>query len=127
MKLSIISGNKNDNGYFLIGSLLMITLLGITLSAYTSIWSTTMLKDREEELKFRLKQIRFGINLYKRKYSYGPSTVKELYDKDYIRKYYKDPFTNKTNWILLKRNGRIVDIHSSTELKNKGDIEYSKW
>lgn len=123
-----MNGKKNrEKGYLLIGTMLYIVFLGLTISAYASVWSTTVRIEKEEQLKFCLKSMRRGIEKYRAKTGGAPGSIKELYDGKYIRKIYEDPFTAEKDWKEIRENGVLTDVKSNTKLKNPGGEEYSKW
>lgn len=122
-----MSGKKHEGGYLLIGVMLYMIFLGLTMSGYASVWSTTARIENEEQLKFCLKEMRRGIEKYKIKNGNNPGTLQELVNGKYIRKIYIDPFTKEKNWKIIEEGGRITDVKSSSNLKNPGGEIYSKW
>lgn len=123
----IMNGKKAEKGYLLIGTMLYIIIIGLTMSAYATVWSTTVRVEKEEQLRFCLKEMRRGIEKYKVKTGTPPDSLKEMYNGKYIRKIYIDPFTSESDWKTVEENGRIIDVKSSTKLKNPAGEEYSKW
>jgi type II secretory pathway pseudopilin PulG len=118
---------NKDSGFTYIGLLIMVAISGIGLAGAGIVWHQDMQREREKELLFIGEQIRQGIGSY---YENTPDGVKQypkqLEDlildnrfpviKRHLRKLYNDPFSLKKEWGLVKQQGRIVGIYSTSEL-----------
>jgi type II secretory pathway pseudopilin PulG len=107
--------------------LLLVALMGATLSAAGVLWHTAQMREKERELLFVGNEYRRAIQLY---YLNSPGGVRqyprELADlvkdprqpvvKRYLRKLYRDPMTGKPEWGLVKNpDGSIAGVYSLSE------------
>ncbi|MBI5599572.1 MAG: type II secretion system protein [Deltaproteobacteria bacterium] len=117
---------RGDQGGFTYLSLLfLIVVMGIALSVAGELWTTTVKREREEDLLFRGNEIRRAIGRY---YEEGPGIKqfpREFKDliKDsrfpatrrHLRKLYADPFTGKADWEVIKNtDGTIKGVKSTS-------------
>ena len=90
-------------------------------------WSTQVKREKEEELFFRLAEIRRGIVRFKADHNRLPKELKDLLEdaniagkRRYLRRIYSDPMTGKPDWkldLLADRAGvvsGIQDVHSQS-------------
>jgi len=115
---------RHSSGFTYLGALFAIVIMGMALATASELWSTAQKRAKERELLFVGNEFRNAIALYYNK-SPGaakqyPKTLEELL-KDprkltterYLRKIYRDPLTNKTEWGLVTGpDGRIEGIYS---------------
>jgi type II secretory pathway pseudopilin PulG len=84
------------------------SVLLVTLSAAVINWQKAMQREREEELIYRGKQFMRAIELWQRKFpGTYPMTLDALLSTNntrFLRKKWKDPITNSSEWRLLKMN-----------------------
>lgn len=134
----MLSGSRHSShssaGFTYIGLLLMMAIAGIALGAAGLSWQNTLRAEREQELLFIGGQYRDALNSY---FLSTPSGINSypvalqdlLQDKRYpgikrhLRKLYADPMTGRTDWGLVRQQGRIVGIYSQSQaapLKHKG-------
>lgn len=142
----------NERGFTYIALLILIAILGVALAADGEVWSEAAKREKEQELLFIGQQFRDAITSY---YNHTPAQAPRypamLEDllKDprypatrrYLRKIYYDPFTNSTEWGLVKgAKGEIMGVYSTSEdepLKQgnfsyadrdfEGKTKYSEW
>lgn len=133
MVRSIQSGNLKINlnhsgGFTYIGLLLLIAIAGIGLSAAGLSWQYQVKSEKEQQLLFSGRQIASAIQSY---FDSSTSEVKNypltlndlLLDKRapnvkrHLRKIYSDPMTGKPNWGLVKLQGHIVGVYSTSQAK----------
>lgn len=91
-------------GYTLIFLLLILSVLAIGLMAAWPVWQTQIRREKEEELIFRGLQVVEAVRLYQAKNpGRYPRSLKELYEKRFLRRLFKDPMTPSGDWnyILL--------------------------
>jgi type II secretory pathway pseudopilin PulG len=143
---------NGEQGFTYIALLIFIAIMSVGLLATGEVWSTSMRREKEQELLFAGDQIRNAISMY---YShtpaqagYYPTSLEDLLKdprypatRRYLRKIYPDPITNSTDWELVKGpNGEIFGVHSISDdmpLKKsnfnfadrgfEGKTKYSDW
>ena len=104
-----------------------ILIIGIATAGVAELWTTQIKRDKEEELLFRLGEIRRAITRYRADHNRLPKELKDLLEdrtqlqtKRYLRRIYPDPMTNKTDWslkLVMDRAGvvsGIEDVHSTS-------------
>lgn len=114
-------------GFTYLGVLFAVALMGAMLAAIATIWHQAQQREKEKQLLFAGKQFRHAITAY---YENTPGTAKQfpkkledlLEDKRfpfirrYLRKIYYDPFTNGTDWGLVKgADGGIIGVYSKSD------------
>jgi len=130
----------------------VIAIGGAGLAAATTLWSTDIRREKEEELLFIGSEFRKAIALYYyrtpgsvRQY---PSSLEELLEdprypgeQRYLRRIYRDPMIGSIDWgIVRSPDGKIQGVYSrstDTTIKRSGfpkafaDLEgktrYSDW
>jgi type II secretory pathway pseudopilin PulG len=108
----------------LLGSILII---GVATAGVAELWTTQIKRDKEEELLFRLGEIRRAIIRYRADHNRLPKELKDLLDdrtqlqtRRYLRRIYPDPMTGKADWdlkLVVDRTGAvsgIEDVHSKS-------------
>jgi type II secretory pathway pseudopilin PulG len=118
---------SSEKGFTYFAALFIIMIMGIMLGMIGETWSMIMRRDREEELLFRGKQIKSGIDRYQKAGQLQPGGLKGLdilYKGDdrlpgnpprYLRKNWNDPITGK-EWQLIKDPTKgITGVVSSSE------------
>ncbi len=113
-------------GFTFIGILMVIAISGIALAGIGIVWHQDAQRENEKELLYIGEQYRKAIVSY---YGNNPSGVKqypkELKDleldsripepKRHIRKLYADPMTRGKPWGLIKQEGLIIGVYSTSE------------
>jgi type II secretory pathway pseudopilin PulG len=137
--------SSKQSGMTYIGLLLVIVLMGIATAALTPVWSTTVQREKEEELLFRLGEFRRAIAGYRQDHGRYPRKLEDLLEdktqfqvRRYLRRIYPDPMTGEADWkleFLVDKSGVIAgirDLHSRSEaegfrnIPDKGN-RYSDW
>jgi type II secretory pathway pseudopilin PulG len=108
----------------LLGSILII---GVATAGVAELWTTQVKRDKEEELLFRLGEIRRAIIRYRADHNRLPKELKDLLEdktqlqtRRYLRRIYPDPMTGKADWdlkVIADRAGvisGIEDVHSKS-------------
>ena len=121
---------NNKNAFSYITVLVFVSIMGITLSAASAYWSTTMKREKEKELLFRGDQIRRAIESYYngapgKGGSQYPGSLKELLKdpryltpRKHLRKLYKDPMAVDREWGFVMVSGnRIKGVFSQSKEK----------
>ncbi len=137
--------SSKQSGVTYIGLLLVIVLMGIATAALTPMWSTTVRREKEEELLFRLGEFRRAIAGYRQDHGRYPRKLEDLLEdktqfqvRRYLRRIYPDPMTGEADWkleFLVDKSGVVAgiqDLHSRSEaegFRNIPDkvIRYSDW
>jgi type II secretory pathway pseudopilin PulG len=118
-----MSAGNSQQGFTLVGALILIAFMGAGLAAFGGIASHTAQREKEAELLFRGNQYRQAIEAYYRKERKYPRALAELVeDKRYptparhLRKLYPDPISGNTEWGLVEApGGGIMGVHSKSE------------
>jgi len=103
--------------------LFAMAAIGITLAGAGEVWHTAARREKEAQLLFVGHQFRLALASYRDRSPVGaptaPATLDDLLRDDrfptpvrHLRRLWRDPMTNATDWVLLKPGGRITAIHS---------------
>lgn len=120
-------GRAGQGGITYLGLLFAVAIAGVGLAGTGSLWFLESRREKEKELLFIGEEYRRAIGSY---YTRGPEGAKVypqsledlLQDKRFphsvrhLRRLYRDPMTNGTDWELIRDQGRIIGVASrSTE------------
>ncbi len=85
------------------GLMVMVAIMAIFMGVAVQTVSFQMRREKEEELIFRGEQYVEAIRIFKHKYGRYPMSLKEIWEAKphVIRKKWKDPITDSTNWGLV--------------------------
>lgn len=111
-------------GYLLV--LFALAAMGFLLAGAGQVWHTTAQRERETQLLFIGEQFRLALASYRDHTPVGlpkaPATLDELLadrrfpvPKAHLRRLWRDPITNDTDWVLVRLEGRIVAVHSRSD------------
>jgi type II secretory pathway pseudopilin PulG len=103
--------------------LILIAVMGLTMTVVADVWQTTQQRDKEEELLFVGNEIRRAIGAYFANASSYPHRLEDLLKdpgfpgvRRYLRKIYRDPITGRAEWGLLKADGNsITGVYSLSD------------
>jgi type II secretory pathway pseudopilin PulG len=112
-----------QGGFGFMQVLLVLAGLGILLASTGQVWRTTAQRDKEAQLLFVGQQFRQALASYRDRSRpntpNAPATLQELLEDKrfsppmrHLRRLWRDPLTNHTDWALLKVGDRIVGVHS---------------
>ena len=119
---------RTDRGHAFLFTLLLVALLGVALVVVAELDSTLTRREREQALlqaghEFRQALARYyGGNSGLAAGQYPTKLEDLLQDRRHpkllrhLRRVYADPITGKPEWGLVLRGGRIVGVHSLSEL-----------
>ncbi len=118
----------NCPGFTYLGLLMFIAISGILLAVIGQVWHVEAQREKERELLFIGEQFRSAIGSYYRTSPSDPKqyplTLQDLLvdqrfpvERHHLRKIYREPFTGRAEWGLIKDQGRIVGIHSLSDIK----------
>jgi type II secretory pathway pseudopilin PulG len=107
-----------------------ILIIGVATTGVAQLWTTQIKREKEQELLFRLGEIRRAIVRYRADHNKLPKELKDLLDdrtqlqtRRYLRRLYTDPMTGKADWslkLVVDRAGvvsGIEDVHSTSAAK----------
>jgi type II secretory pathway pseudopilin PulG len=114
-----------QRGFTYIGLLFAIAVLGITLAAVGTLWSTQARRDKEAQLLWTGEQYRIAIVRYRAGTGRLPMALEDLVTdnqsarpRHFIRRLYPDPMTGQADWQVVEGpNGGILGIASSSQDK----------
>ncbi len=119
---------NQSSGFTYIGLLLLIAIAGIGLSAAGLSWQYQVKSEKERQLLFAGRQIANAIQSYfdssTSEVKVYPLTLNDLLldkrapnVKRHLRQVYADPMTGKPNWGLVKLQGHVVGVYSTSQAK----------
>ena len=116
-------GVKEQQGFTLVGMLVLVALMGVGLAGYGELASHAAQREKEAELLFRGDQYRQAIAAYfKKEQTYPRELALLLQDKRYpmpvrhLRKLYPDPITGKAEWGIVEApGGGIMGVFSTAQ------------
>src|ERR1700678_2401032 len=94
----------NQEGFLLVGVLVMVLLLTIALAIAAPKIAESIRRDKEEETIQRGKQYARAVHMYHAKYGRYPNSIDQLMKTDnvrFLRKRYRDPMTGKDDWRII--------------------------
>lgn len=111
-------------GYLMV--LFAVAAIGIGLASTGQVWSASAQREREAQLLFVGQQFRLALASYRDLSPPGtptaPGTLAELLEDRrfpmpvrHLRRLWRDPMTDSTDWALVVAGGRIVGVHSRDE------------
>ena len=124
-KISTVGKINTTNGFTYLVVLAVVVVMGVSAEATVRLTSTIIKREKEQELLFRGQAYINAIQSYYLSGKTTKSFPKKLEDllkdsryiqKRHIRKLYSDPFTNKSDWMLIRnKNGGINGVASRSE------------
>ena len=89
-----LAGQANQRGYAMAALLVAIALMAVVMTALLPAWRQQVQREKEAELAFRGEQYARAIALFRQKNgNMYPPSIDALVQGRYIRKKFKDPFT----------------------------------
>lgn len=115
-----------ERGFTYLMLLLALAIGAAGLAALGTQWRTTVQRDRELELLFRGGEIAAAIARYRAAVANQPEWPRSVEDlledrrggqvRRHLRRYYTDPFTGKTDWVLTRtEDGGFRGVRSRSE------------
>ena len=112
---------RTDKGYVLIILMMVVLVLTIGLTVAIPVYQTELQREKEAELIFRGRQYVEAVRLFQIKTpGRFPSSLKELEEKKFIRRLYKDPMTDKGEWNVVLPYGQPGEAGSERRQKGLG-------
>ncbi len=126
--MSMGPARGQQRGFTYLGVLFAVVLMGVLLAAVGEVWHTSVRRDKEAELLFNGEQIRQALISYRDKSPGGaqeyPARLEYLlkdprfpFPMRHLRRLYRDPISNSTDWGLVRVNDRIVAVYSRSPTK----------
>ena len=119
---------KGQTGFSYLWVLLLVALMGIALTISAELYSTSARRDRELTLIATGRQFQTAIERYYESALPGgrkeyPNSLEDLLQdprfpgiKRHLRKIPRDPMTGRIEWGFTRLAGRIVAVHSLSEM-----------
>jgi len=126
-------------GFTLVEILIVITIIGILLSIVIPQYKNSIIRAKEAVLKENLHQIRDAISKYYKDKNKYPVSLDDLVTSKYFRIIPVDPFSNESNWELIRNEPidfedfdiddaeGIIDIKSKSSSPIEEGKNYSEW
>lgn len=125
---------RGEQGVTYLFAMMVIVIMGITLTQVSQQWSVALKRDLEAELEFRGNRIKFAIEMYAADYQVRKGTRPNIYPlkleqlvegpKHYLQKVYKDPMTNE-DFDLVWIEGEIHGVKSRSKDKPFSTIKFN--
>lgn len=116
------------------GLLVFVAIVSLGLTGAGTLWSTTVRRDREEELRFRLRAYKRAIDRYRLFHKRPPRRLSQLAEKGrgtlpFIRRLYGDPTLEGAGFLpVIDREARgIVNVRSGNGELTLNGTPYSSW
>ncbi len=96
--------DRGDEGYLLIGVLLLVFMVLLTLSVAAPKVAMQLKREKEIETQHRANQYVRGIRMYYKKFQSYPGSMTALEksnNQKFLRQHYIDPMTGKDDWKLI--------------------------
>lgn len=104
LRMTGMSAERGDEGFLLLGALVLIFLVMLALSVAAPRIAKSLKREKEVESARRANQYVRGIRMYYKKFGRYPSSVEQLEKSNnqrFLRKQYVDPLTGKADWRLI--------------------------
>jgi type II secretory pathway pseudopilin PulG len=120
------TGKRRQAGYTYLLVLFAVAALGLVAAEAGVVWKTAVRREREAELLVIGVDIARALARYRDASPLGtqpwPSTLEELVEdrrfpvpRRHLRRIYRDPFTGRAEWGLVRQGEAIVGIFSQAE------------
>jgi type II secretory pathway pseudopilin PulG len=115
---------RRTAGFTYIGVLVLLVVMGISLTAAGQVWHTLRQREKERELLFIGHEFRSALDRYARHTPRngrrGPERLEDLLldprvpgVRRHLRRIYADPMTGRPEWgLVIAANGEISGVHS---------------
>jgi type II secretory pathway pseudopilin PulG len=120
-----IGSVRPQGGFTYVGVLLLVAVVGLALSATSTVWHFEVQREKEKELLFIGNEFRAALDRYATApVQFGgprfPSRLEDLLQDNrtparvrHLRRIYRDPITGKEEWGLVRTgDGQIIGVHS---------------
>lgn len=112
-----------QSGVVYLLTLFAVAALGLGLAQFGQVWAKSVQREREAELLFIGGEFARALARYKAAGpGVGPVELGDLVadkrvpvPRRHLRRIYRDPMTGQADWIVERREGRIVGVRSRSE------------
>ncbi|MBI4867565.1 MAG: hypothetical protein HY816_11490 [Candidatus Wallbacteria bacterium] len=126
-------GSRAAAGLVLV--LLVIAALEAGLGLAGELWSSTVQRDREAELRHRLHSYRRAIGAFRSTFKRGPASLRDLVSNDrgvkFLQRLYRDPVAAAEEpgefAAVRDGSGQIVAVRSVSRATARNGSTYSDW
>lgn len=117
MALPITTGKQSERGFTLAGLIVILTVMMIFV-AYTvpRQWSIVLLREREQQTIFVMKQYAEAIDAFERKNHVLPVSVEQLEKARSprflrgVKSEYPDPLTGEVDWLIIPASAAGIGV-----------------
>ena len=117
---------RSQRGFGYLMAVFATAALGLLLAGLGQVWHTASMREKEQQLLFVGQEYSRALTSYYLATPAGqvpyPATLQELLRDSrlptlvrHLRKLYPDPITGSNDWGLVRRQGRIVAVHSLSD------------
>jgi len=122
-----MSAGKKQEGFTLVGALILVAFMGAGVAAYGELASHNAQREKEQELLFVGNQFRQAIGAYYERTPGAvkrfPQTLEQLVEdkrfpmpQHHLRRMYADPVTGKPQWgVIDAQGGGIMGVYSLSQ------------
>lgn len=111
-------------GVVLLAVTISVILMAITIAVALPVASKEVQREKEDSLRFILKEFRQAVENFERFNQRAPENIEELIvdqqGRRFLRKRYPDPFTGKFDWRYEKASATLIIFSASGELSLAG-------
>jgi len=127
---------RSRKGFTLIELMIVVSIIGILAAIAVPNYKMGIIRAREAVLRENLYSIRTSIDQFYADQGKFPGSISEMVEKKYLRSLPNDPFTNKSDWIILapdqpsdgsKVEGSVADVKSGSNLVGTNGTPYNEW
>lgn len=127
--LPVTSHATRVRGFTYLVVLFALSLIGLSLAAAGTVWSTVAAREREQQLLWTGNEFRRAIASYYRSAPQGlrayPQDLAELVEdrrspvlRRHLRRIYADPMTGRADWQVIRlADGAILGVASASNLR----------
>lgn len=120
------ASRRAHGGFTYLALLFLVAVLGIASATVAESWATLARREKEQQLLFIGNQYREALRRYHDALPDAPHPYPEKLEdllrdprfpdtRRYLRQLYPDPLTGQPDWVLIRRAGRIVALHSRVD------------
>jgi type II secretory pathway pseudopilin PulG len=112
---------RKSGGFTYIAVLIFVAINAAVLAATGMLFSDSARREKERELLFVGNQYRQAINAYQKQFGGFPAKLEDLVEKKHLRRLYRDPLTNSSDWGLVPApdkgviKGGIMGVYSQAD------------
>jgi type II secretory pathway pseudopilin PulG len=131
-------GPATCRGAILLFLMFAVALMGIVLAVGAGLWHTAAVRDKEAQLLFVGGEYQRALARYKAATPAGMPSAPERLEQllldqrhqvpaRHLRRLYRDPMTDSSEWGLIKEGGRIAGVYSLGAGKPLKQANFPEW